>query len=74
MGLGGVSESGMRGSEDDFLVSLGILLFEVGLSRFNVAVDGLVLLGCEIVAVGLLDFGVMDSFFGECLELFGVKE
>ena len=62
LGVGGVSESDMRGSEDDFLVSLGIFLFELGPLHFNVAVDGLVLLGCEVVAVGLLDFGVMNSF------------
>ena len=74
MGVGGLSESDMRGGGDDFLGSLGILLFGVEPLRFSVAVDDLVLVGCEIVAVGLVDFGVMDSSFGRCLELCGVKE
>ena len=41
----------MRGSGDDFLDSLGTWLFGVGPLRFSAAVDGLVLIGCEFVAV-----------------------
>ena len=36
--------------------------------------DGLVLVGCDVVAVALVDFGVMHSSFGGCLELCRVKE
>ena len=36
--------------------------------RFSVSVDGVVVVGCEVVVVGLLDFRVMvlelDSSFG----------
>ena len=74
MGVGGLNESDIRGGGDDFLGSLGISLFGVGPLRFSVAVDGLVLVGCEIVAVGLVDLGVMDSSFGGSLEPCGVKE
>ena len=48
--------------------------------RFSVSVDGVVVVGCEVVVVGLLDFRVMvlelDSSFGWCfcMELGGVKE
>ena len=59
--VSGVSESDTRGSGDDFLVSLWILLFRVGHLRFSIAVDGMVLMGCEVVAIGLVNFGVMDS-------------
>ena len=73
-GNGGFSENDMRGGGDDFLVSLGILLFGVRPLRFSVVVDGLVLVGCEVVAVRLADRGVVDSSFGGCLELCDVKE
>ena len=63
-GVGGLYVSDMRGDGDDFLGSLGTLLFGVGLLHFTVAIDGLVLVGCEVVAVGLVDFGVMHSSFG----------
>ena len=52
----------------------------MGLLRFSVAVDGMVVLGCEIVGVGLMDFEIMvlklDSYFGDCfyLELGDVRE
>lgn len=36
--------------------------------------DAFVLVGCEVVAVALVDFGVMDSSFRGCLELCDVKE
>lgn len=36
--------------------------------------DGLVLVSYEIVTVGLMNFGVMDSSFGGCFELFNAKE
>ena len=48
--------------------------------RFSVAVDGIVVVVCEIVRVELVDFAVMvlklDSSFRGCfcLELGGVKE
>ena len=58
-GAGWVHESNMSGGGDDFLVSLGILRFGVGLLRFTVAVDGVVVVGCEVVGVRLVDFGVM---------------
>ena len=45
----------MRGGGDDFMDSLGIWLFEVGSSRFSVAVDGLVPMGCQVMAVALVD-------------------
>ena len=45
----------MRGVEDDFLDSLGIWLFGVGPLCSSVAVDGLVLIGCEVVAAALVD-------------------
>ena len=45
----------MRGGGDDFLDSLGIWLFGVELLRFTVAVDGLVLIGCQVVAVAFVD-------------------
>ena len=35
--------------------SLGTWLFEVGSLRSSVAVDGLVRMGCEVVAVALVD-------------------
>ena len=53
----------MRGGGDKFLVSLGVMLFRVGPLRFSIVVYGLVLVGCEVVAVGLVDFGAMDSSF-----------
>ena len=49
----------MRGGGDDFLDSLGICCFGVGPLRFIVAVDGLVLVGCEVIAVALVD---LESF------------
>ena len=49
----------MSSGGDDFLVSLGILQFGVGPLRFTVAVDGVVVVGCEVVGVRLVDFGVM---------------
>ena len=36
--------------------------------------DDLVLVSCEVVTVGLVNFGVMDSPFGGCLELFNANE
>ena len=53
----------MRGGGDKFLVSLGVMLFRVGPLRFSIVVYGLVLVGCEVVAVGLVDFGAVDSSF-----------
>ena len=44
----------MRGG-DDIMDSLVIWLFAVGLLRFSVTLNGLVLMGCEIVAVALVD-------------------
>ena len=44
----------MRGGGDDFMDSLGIWLFGVGSSRFSVAVDGLVPMGCQVMAVALV--------------------
>ena len=44
------------------------------LGGFSVVMDDLVLVSCEVVTVGLVYFGVMDSFFGGCLELFNAKE
>ena len=35
--------------------SLVIWLFAVGLLRFSVTLNGLVLMGCEVVAVALVD-------------------
>ena len=49
----------MSSGGDDFLVSLGILQFGVEPLRFTVAVDGVVVVGCEVVGVRLVDFGVM---------------
>ena len=53
----------MRGGGDDFMDSLGIWLFEVGSSRFSVAVDGLVPMGCQVKAVALVDY----LFSNNCL-------
>lgn len=41
----------MSGGGDDFLVTLGILLFGVVPLRFSVAVNDLILVGCEVVAM-----------------------
>ena len=52
----------------------------MGPSRFSVAVNGIVAVCCEVVCVGLADFGVMvleldSSFWGcFCLDVGGVKE
>ena len=54
----------MRGGGDDFVVSLQILFFGMRPFHFSKAVDGLVLVGCELVAVQLVDFGVLDFSFG----------
>ena len=52
--------------------SLGTWLFEVGSLRSSVAVDGLVRMGCEVVAVALVDstlklfsviFGIVDVYY-----------
>ena len=32
--------------------------------HFSKAVDGLILVGCELVVVQLVDFGVLDFSFG----------
>ena len=53
--VGGVSESDVRGGSDDFLGSLGMWLFGVGPLRFSVAVNGLILIGCAVVAVALVN-------------------
>ena len=45
----------MRGVADYFLNSLGTWLFGVESLCSSVAVDGLVLIGCEVVAVALVD-------------------
>ena len=45
----------MRGGSDDFLDSLGMWLFGVGPLRFSVAVNGLILIGCAVVAVALVN-------------------
>ena len=48
--------------------------------HLSAAVDCVVVMGCEVVGVGLVDFGVMildlDSFLGAwfCFELVGLKE
>ena len=50
------------------------------LLRFSVTVNGMVVVGCEVMAVELVDLGVMglelDSSFGGCFcfELGGVEE
>ena len=44
----------MRGG-DDIMDSLVIWLFSVGLLRFSVTLNGFVLMGCEVVAVALVD-------------------
>ena len=55
-------------------------MIRIGRLRFSVAVDVIIVVGFELVGVGLVDFGVMvlelDSSFGGCfcLELGGVKE
>ena len=64
MRVDGLSERDMRGSGDDFLVRLGVMLFGTGPLCFSVAVDGLVLVGCKVVAVGLVEVEFMDSSFG----------
>ena len=45
----------MGGGEDDFIDSLGNCLIEVGSLCFSVAVDGLVPIGYEVLAVALVD-------------------
>ena len=62
----------MRSGGDNFLVSLGIMLFGVG--PFSEAVNYLFLVGCEVVVDELVDFGVLDSSFWGCLKLCAVKE
>ena len=54
-GVGGVSESDVIGGGDDFMDSLGIWLFGVGPLHLSVAVDSLVQMGCEVMAVALVD-------------------
>ena len=54
-----MSESDIRGGGDDSLPSLGISKFGEGPLRFSVAVDGVVAVGCEVMCVGLVQFGVM---------------
>ena len=56
-GVGGVSKSDMRDGGDDFLVWRFCEL--EGPLRFSVSVDGVVVVGCEVVGVGLADFEVM---------------
>ena len=41
------------------------MLFGVELLRFSVAVDDLVLINCEVVAVRSLKIGFMNSSFGD---------
>ena len=62
----------MKGSGVGFMNSLGTWLFEVGSLRSSVAVDGLVRMGCEVVAVALVDltlklfsviFGIVDVYY-----------
>ena len=55
-GVGGVSESDVRGGGDDFMDSLRIWLCGVGYLRFSVAVDGLVPMGNEVIDVALVDW------------------
>lgn len=63
----------MRGCGDNFLIWREPL-------RVSVAVDGMVVVGCEVVHVELVDFAVMvlklDSSFRGCfcLEQDGAKE
>ena len=45
----------MRGGGDNFMDNLGICLFGEGSLCFRVALDGLVPMGFEIVAVALVD-------------------
>ena len=65
----------MRGEEDNFLVSLVIWK---GALLFSVAVDGVVVEGCDVVGFRLVEFGALvlelDSSFWSCssLELGGV--
>ena len=68
-----VSESDMRECRGNFLVSLRILWFGGDL-RFSVKVDGVVVVGCEVLGVELVNlwsysFGVGFFFWG--LFLFG---
>ena len=52
----------------------------MGSLHFIVAVDSIVVVGCEVVGVELVEFGVMvlelDSSFGGCfcMDLGGVKQ
>ena len=63
----------ISGQFGDFVIWRGAL-------HFNVAVDGVVLEGCDVVGVRLVDFEAMvlelDYSFGSCfsLELCGVQE
>ena len=45
----------MKGGGDNFMDSLGIWLFGVWFLHFSVAVDDLVLMGCRVVAVTMVD-------------------
>lgn len=57
--MGGESKSDMRGDGDNFLVSLGILLLGGGVLRLSVVLGGVVVFGCRVVSVKLVDFDVM---------------
>ena len=54
-GVGGVSKSDVISGGDDFMDSLGIWLLGVGPLHLSVAVDSLVQIGCEVMAVALVD-------------------
>ena len=50
-----------------------------GSLRFSMTVDGVVVVGCEVVSIGLVDLGVtvlgLDSSFSSCFYLeLGVEE
>ena len=50
-----------------------------GSLRFSITVDGVVVVGCEVVSIGLVDLGVtvlgLDSSFSGCFYLeLGVEE
>ena len=70
----------MKGSADDFLISLGILWFGERILRFCVVVNGVFVVGREVVCVRMVKFGVMvlelDFSFWVyfCLEHGGMKE
>lgn len=68
--MGWVSKSDMTGGGGEFLSSLRIVQFGVGSLSFSETVDSVVVVFCEIVGVGLLDFDIMvlelDSSHGGC--------